>query len=142
MKNGTDRIFTDLKDELTAYVQLKWHLWKLMAVERAAVYLAALSHAVIVLIFLFFSFLFFFLALGFVLGEWLGSFALGFVLVSVLYLGLAYFMVLFKKRISLWMINLFIRMLHVDDKDSSDARNKQAVDAAQSIVDGATSDTE
>jgi hypothetical protein len=51
-------------------------------------------------------------------------------------------MVLFKKRISLWMINLFIRMLHVDDKDSSDARNKQAVDAAQSIVDGATSDTE
>ena len=93
MKNGTDRIFTDLKDELTAYVQLKWHLWKLMAVERAAVYLAALSHAVIVLIFLFFSFLFFFLALGFVLGEWLGSFALGFLLVSVLYLGLAYFMV-------------------------------------------------
>ena len=134
MKNSAEKIFTDLKNEFSAYVGLKWHLWKLITIERVADYLSALSHALILLLFLFFSFLFFFLALGFVLGEWLGSIALGFLLVCVLYIGLAYIWVILKKEILFWMLNLFVKILHVERND--DEKNREEMDSIRPIIDG------
>ncbi len=86
MENNTEKIFTDLKEEISAYVGLKLRLWKLMAIERTAGVLSSLSHGLILVLFAFFTVLFLFVALGFFLGDLLGSIAWGFLIVSGIYI--------------------------------------------------------
>lgn len=134
MENQTEKIWTDLKDKLSTYVELKWHLWRLMAIERAAGLLSSLSHALILILFLFFSFLFLFVALGFFLGEWLGSMALGFLIVSMLYFILAYFFVLSKENICLRMMNVFIKLFQLIIQENHSYEKHQTAASARTVA--------
>ena len=81
----------------------------------------------------FFAILFLFLALGFFLGELLGSMALGFVLVVGMYLLLFGITMFFKRKITSKVMNEIITaMMSKDEKD-----NEETTDPA-GHVDGGT----
>ena len=81
----------------------------------------------------FFAILFLFLALGFFLGELLGSMALGFVLVVGMYLLLFGITMFFKRKITSKVMNEIITaMMSKDEKD-----NEETTDPA-GYVDGGT----
>ena len=86
MENAAEKIFTELKEDISTYARLKLRLLKLMAIERTAIVLAVLSHSLILLLLSFFTVLFLFVALGCYLGELLDSPALGFLIVGGIYL--------------------------------------------------------
>ena len=47
MENAAEKIFTELKEDISTYARLKLRLLKLMAIERTAIVLAVLSHSLI-----------------------------------------------------------------------------------------------
>lgn len=127
MENDPEKIFTNLKEEIFNYAGLKFRLLKLMAIERAAVILSALSHALILLLFSFFTILFLFIALGFYLGDLLDSVALGFLIVGGIYLVLTFAFILVKEGIRRSLTNVFINALQTkDDDDDNDEENRSA----------------
>ena len=55
MENAAEKIFTELKEDISTYARLKLRLLKLMAIERTAIVLAVLSHSLILLLLSFFT---------------------------------------------------------------------------------------
>lgn len=80
MEKNAEKIFSDLKEDISIYAGLKIRLLKLTAIEKIAKLVAVLSHGIILSILAFFTLLFLFSALGFYLGELLESAALGFLI--------------------------------------------------------------
>lgn len=59
MENNAEKIFTDLKEDISTFTGLKFRLLKLMAIEKAAGVLSVFSHSLILLLFcLFYDFVF------------------------------------------------------------------------------------
>lgn len=83
MEKEAEKIFCELREDISTYLQLKYKLLKLNATERVAKLIAILSQGIILILLFFFTILFLFLALGFFLGDCLGSTALGFSLWEV-----------------------------------------------------------
>ena len=81
MENIAEKTFAELKEDISTYVELRLELLKLNTYERVAKTMAVFSYGIVLVLLAFFAILFLFLALGFFLGELLGSMALGFVLV-------------------------------------------------------------
>ena len=73
MEKDSGTVFRELKEDVSAYVELKLELLKLSTYERTGKVIAVLSYGLILLFLAFFAILFIFLALGFFLGDWLGS---------------------------------------------------------------------
>ena len=119
MENGAEKIFTELKDAISVYAGLKVRLLKVTAIERAARFLAALSHSLILMLLAFFTILFLFIALGFFLGELLESVALGFLIVG---------------GIRVRLTNVFIRTIQTDDDD--DSKENQSAIASGTVNSG------
>ena len=95
--------------------------------------MAVFSYGIVLILLAFFTILFLFLALGFFLGELLGSIALGFVLVVGMYLLLFGIIIFFKKKITSKVMNeIIIAMMSKDEKD-----NEETADPAGHI-DGRT----
>jgi len=134
MENNTEKIFSALKEEISTYAGLKLQLLKLMAIERGAGILSALSHGLMLLLFAFFTILFLFLALGFFLGDLLGSVALGFLVVSVIYLMLIFAFMAARKRICMRLMNAFVKILQTNDEDEEDDEKDRATDTARTTA--------
>lgn len=117
MENKAEKIFSDLKEEISTYAGLRLRLWKLMAIERTADLLASLSLGLMLTLFAFFTILFLFVALGFFLGDWLGSIALGFLLVGTIYLVLTFAFIWAEGRIRMRLTNVFVKALLADDEE-------------------------
>ena len=83
MEKDSGTVFRELKEDVSAYVELKLELLKLSTYERTGKVIAVLSYGLILLFLAFFAILFIFLALGFFLGDWLGSSGFGFGIVAV-----------------------------------------------------------
>lgn len=130
MENDAEKIFTDLKEDISTYAGLKLRLLKLMAVERAANILSALSHGLIIMLFIFFTILFIFIALGFFLGDLLGNIALGFLIVGGIYFLLTIVFVMAKKGIRTHLVNIIIDALQTDNDEDEDDNENQATNAA------------
>lgn len=130
MENDAEKIFTDLKEDISTYAGLKLRLLKLMAVERAANILSALSHGLILMLFIFFTILFIFIALGFFLGDLLGSVALGFLIVGGIYFLLTIVFVMAKRSIRTHLVNIIIDALQTDNDEDEDDNENQATNAA------------
>ncbi|MFR7810159.1 MAG: hypothetical protein ACLU4N_13330 [Butyricimonas faecihominis] len=79
MENIAEKTFAELKEDISTYVELRLELLKLNTYERVAKTMAVFSYGIVLVLLAFFAILFLFLALGFFLGELLGSMALGFV---------------------------------------------------------------
>ena len=83
--------------------------------------MAVFSYGIVLILLAFFTILFLFLALGFFLGELLGSMALGFVLVVGMYLLLFGIIIFFKKKITSKVMNeIIIAMMSKDEKDNEE----------------------
>lgn len=126
MENDAEKIFTELKDDISVYAGLKIRLLKLMAIERAAYIIAALSHSLILLLLAFFTVLFLFIALGFYLGELLGNVALGFLIISGIYFLFCLWFITAKKGIRVRLTNIVIDALQTNDDDDDDSEENQS----------------
>ena len=134
MENIAEKTFAELKQDISTYVELRLELLKLSTYERVAKTMAVFSYGIVLILLAFFTMLFLFLALGFFLGELLGSMALGFVLVVGMYLLLFGIIIFFKKKIMSKVMNeIIIAMMSKDEKN-----NEETADPAVHI-DGGTS---
>ena len=83
--NDSEKVFQNLKQDVSAYMELKLELLKLNTYERTGKVIGLLSYGLILLFLAFFAVLFIFLALGFFLGEILDVPGSGFAIVAFLY---------------------------------------------------------
>lgn len=120
MEREAEKIFCELREGISTYVQLKYKLLKLNATERVAKLIAILSHGIILILLFFFTILFLFLALGFFLGDCLGSIALGFLIVGGIYLGLLAVFLLGRHKIREKIINVMINALWADEDENDE----------------------
>lgn len=123
MEKDAEKIFTGLKEDISAYAGLKLRFFKLTAIERTARFLAVLSHGVILTALAFFALLFLFIALGFYVGGLLGSISLGFLIVGGVYLLLAVVAVLVRESIRVKLMNLMIEAV-MSDQYTDDTEDK------------------
>ena len=130
MENIAEKTFAELKEDISTYVELRLELLKLNTYERVAKTMAVFSYGIVLVLLAFFAILFLFLALGFFLGELLGSMALGFVLVVGMYLLLFGITMFFKRKIT--SNEIITAMMSKDEKD-----NEETTDPA-GHVDGGT----
>lgn len=125
MEKDSEKFFRELKDDVSAYVELKLELLKLNTYERTGKVIAVLSYGLVLLFLAFFAILFIFLALGFFLGDLLHSFGLGFGIVAVLYILLLSVIILSKEKISTRVLNEVIAALTMNDDKNNTTNNEQ-----------------
>ena len=125
MEKDSGKIFSELKKDVTAYMESKLELLKLSAYERTGKVISVLSYGLILLFLGFFAILFIFMAVGFFLGEWLGSSGAGLGIVALLYLLLIGIILLTKDRIWTKIINELIAALSAND-DKNETNYVQA----------------
>lgn len=133
MEKDSGKIFRELKDDVSAYVELKLELLKLSTYERSGKLIAVLSYGMILLFLVFFAILFIFLALGFFLGDVFGSLGVGFAVVAVLYLLLIGIIIMNKDKISNKVVNVVIAALNSNDDKNDATDNKQNTDSTGEI---------
>ncbi len=115
MEKEAEKIFCELREDISTYLQLKYKLLKLNATERVAKLIAILSQGIILILLFFFTILFLFLALGFFLGDCLGSTALGFLIVGGIYLGLVVAFLLGRHKVQEKIVNIMINALWAEE---------------------------
>ena len=129
MEKDSGKIFRELKDDVSTYVELKLELLKLSTYERSGQLISILSYGLILLFLAFFAILFIFLALGFFMGDIFGSMGTGFAFVAVLYLLLIGLIIMNKGRICNTVLNVVIAALNGNDEKDDATDTKQATDA-------------
>lgn len=128
MEKESREIFSELKKDISAYVELKLELLKLNTYERTGKLIAVLSYGVVLLFLAFFAILFIFLALGFFLGDWFGSSGAGFAVVAILYVLLIGIIVTNKHKISDKVLNVVIAALTANDDKNNATEHEQSSD--------------
>ena len=117
MEKNVTGIFSEIKKDITTYLELRFKLLKIETYEKTGKAGAALSFIFILLFIVFFAILFLFFGLGYYLGEMLNSQALGMFAVGALYLIILGFVILFRKGIMRKFFNLFISELRSEEDD-------------------------
>lgn len=136
MEKETEEIFKKLKKDILTYAELQLELLKLNAYERSGKVVAILSYSIILISLVFITILFLFLALGFFLGELLGSQGLGFGVVAIFYLILILTVILTKKRIHKRILNSIIFALTASEcKEDPDSNLNNSNDDEQTSTD-------
>ena len=130
MGKDAEQIFQKLKEDLSAYVELKVELLKLTAYERTGKLVSVLSYGLILLFLAFFAILFIFLALGFFLGDILDNVAGGFAIVALLYMILFAIIIFNKNKISEVIVNEIISVLTAIEDKKKESDNEQTTDTA------------
>ncbi|MDD6211388.1 MAG: phage holin family protein [Bacteroidales bacterium] len=120
MSKESNQFFTDLKDDLSAYVDTKLQLVRLSTYEKSARAVALIALGIILFFTLLFALLFIFLTLGYLLGEMIGSDALGFSIVALAYIILLGIQILLRNRIREWVEDLVVNELTKDDSDEEE----------------------
>ncbi len=109
-------LFSDIKKDLTAYVNVKAKLIKLDLVEKTSVTATLLLFGLAVFLVVFFTLLFVFLALGFWLGGLLGHIAIGMGLIALIYLVILWIMIANRVKIQAKVVDLFLSGLIKEDE--------------------------
>jgi uncharacterized membrane protein YozB (DUF420 family) len=110
--NKNKTVFSDLKDELVEYVELRSELTKLSTFEIISKAGVSLVSAMALVIFAFFFLFFLFLSLGFYFGKLLNSLYQGFGIIAFFYLLLLIiYLGLRKKYIEKPLMNKIIESL-------------------------------
>jgi hypothetical protein len=109
---NNNSVFSDLKDELVDYVEIRSELTKLSVFEIISKASASLVSAMALVIFAFFFLFFLFLSLGFYFGKLLNSLYQGFGIIALFYLLLMLiYLMIRKKHIEKPLINKIIESL-------------------------------
>lgn len=130
MQKDSGQVFHELKEDVSAYVELKLELLKLNTYERTGKVIAVLSYGLILLFLAFFTILFVFLALGFFLGDIFGSIGAGLGTVAILYAVLIGIIIKNKDRISTKILNEVIGALTANDDKTNETNNEQPTNPA------------
>lgn len=130
MEKDSAKIFHELKEDISVYVESKLELLKLGAYERSGQLIAILSYGLILLFLAFFAILFVFLALGFFLGDAFDSIGAGFAVVAGLYFLLIGLVVLFKNKIRRKVLNIVLAALNANDDDDDTTEDNQSADTS------------
>lgn len=117
MSKNFNNLFSDIKEDLGAYVNLKIKILQITLYEKTSTLFSLILYGLILLLVLFFAILFIFLALGLFLGELIGSASVGIALVAVLYLIVMGILLLSKDKIQMWLTNLFIAEITKNDEE-------------------------
>lgn len=131
MEKDSEKVLHELKEDVSAYVELKLELLKLSAYERGGKIVSTLSYDLLLLLLAFFAILFIFVALGLYLGDLLRSSGAGFAVVAILYLLMIGLGMKYKEHIKNKITNVIISVLTTneekDDKkdDNDDTTDKQ-----------------
>lgn len=133
--NDSEKVFQNLKQDVSAYMELKLELLKLNTYERTGKVIGLLSYGLILLFLAFFAVLFIFLALGFFLGEILDVPGSGFAIVALLYVAIIWIITKNEAKIRTKILNLVIAALAAnDDKQNTKDDESFATDAAGKTV--------
>ena len=131
--NDSEKVFQNLKQDVSAYMELKLELLKLNTYERTGKVIGLLSYGLLFLAF--FAVLFIFLALGFFLGEILDVPGSGFAIVALLYVAIIWIITKNEAKIRTKILNLVIAALAAnDDKQNTKDDEPSATDAAGKTV--------
>ena len=137
MEKDPDKIIQELREDVSAFVELKLELLKLNTYERTGKVIAVLSYGLVLLFLAFFAILFIFLALGFFLGEWIGVTGAGFGLVAILYLLLMWLIIRNREIITTKVLNEVIATLLSNDEKRNETTNDEPaadVDTAGTVA--------
>lgn len=133
--NDSEKVFQNLKQDVSAYMELKLELLKLNTYERTGKVIGLLSYGLILLFLAFFAVLFIFLALGFFLGEILDVPGSGFAIVALLYVAIIWIITKNEVKIRTKILNLVIAALAAnDDKQNTKDDEPSTTDAAGKTV--------
>lgn len=133
--NDSEKVFQNLKQDVSAYMELKLELLKLNTYERTGKVIGLLSYGLILLFLAFFAVLFIFLALGFFLGEILDVPGSGFAIVALLYVAIIWIIAKNEAKIRIKILNLVIAALAAnDDKQNTKDDEPSTTDAAGKTV--------
>lgn len=122
MEKDLGQIFNELKDDVSAFVEAKIEFLKLTAYERAGKLVSSLSYILLLVVLALFATFFLFLALGFLLGEWLGSVSGGIAIVGGIYLIIIGILIMSKKTFCEKIMNNVIKALDNDDDEDEDKK--------------------
>ena len=133
--NDSEKVFQNLKQDVSAYMELKLELLKLNTYERTGKVIGLLSYGLILLFLAFFAILFIFLALGFFLGEILDVPGSGFAIVALSYVAIIWIITKNEAKIRTKILNLVIAALAAnDDKQNTKDDEPSTTDAAGKTV--------
>jgi hypothetical protein len=108
---------SDIKSDIKELIRLRIEILRLETFEKASVVGSFVIYGLIIVNLVFFILLFAFVALGFLIGEWIRNMAGGFGIVAALYLACLMVMLLGHKPIFLWFKNLLLKELDLDSEN-------------------------
>lgn len=123
MEKDLGQIFNELKEDISAYVEIKFNFYKLTVYEKAGKLVSSLSYVLMLVVLSFMATFFLFLALGFLLGEWLNSTSAGIAIVGGIYLIIIGILIMNKKWLSDKIMNHVISTLDDDDENPNKQEN-------------------
>jgi amino acid transporter len=111
-------LIAKLKADAQELIESKIELLKLEILEKTSIAGSFIIWGLIMINLVFFLFLFAFIALGFLIGQWISNVAGGFAIVAVLYLLILIVLVIFRKPVFTGLQNMFLKGLAPDlEKD-------------------------
>ncbi|NDW17826.1 hypothetical protein D0T53_02705 [Dysgonomonas sp. 216] len=115
--NDLNSLFSSLKDDTSVYVEKRLRIFKLRAYEKTSIASSYIVYGVLLCIVLFTIFILGLIALGFVFGSLLESYAMGFG-VLILIVVLTFILMLFSaKSIRRVFSNIIVRIINKIEKD-------------------------
>jgi uncharacterized membrane protein YdjX (TVP38/TMEM64 family) len=109
----------ELKQDISTYVEMRLEYSKLIAYEKISKLIGASSSLILIVFFAFFGFFFLSFTMGYYLGQVTGSLALGFGIITGIYLILLVIIGLSKKKIEAIISNRVATILIEDDDERS-----------------------
>ena len=122
---NAEEVFSELKEDISKYAELKLELIKLNAYEQTGKVLAVLSYGLVLFALVATAVLFILLTLGFILSEWLHSTIAGFGIVAALYLIQIVVLILYRNRIRRKIMNIIISALNTNGQNNDAATNPE-----------------
>jgi len=132
MEKDAEKVFRELKDDVSTYAELRLELLKINAYERIGKMIGILSYGLLLSALVLITLLFVMLTLGFLFSNLLGSTAAGIGIVAAFYLMLVVVVMVNKNRISLKVTNIIISALQsIDHKKDAKTKSGQDNDKAE-----------
>jgi len=116
-KFGLGTFVSDMKSDVKELIRLRIEILKLETFEKASIIGSFVIYGLVVVNLVFFTLLFAFVALGYLIGEWIKSTAGGFGIVAALYLICLIVMLLCHKPVFLWFKNLLLKELDLESEN-------------------------
>lgn len=126
MNKGYDlgTLISVIKTDIIELINTKIEYYKLEIFEKTSAIGSFLIYGLIIMNLIFFAFLFAFVALGFLIGEWIGSLAGGFGIVTLIYLAILAILIGGRKSIIKAFQNMFLKELDPDLEDEAKYEEK------------------